>query len=315
MIERIQDLMKYETAGDPISGLKWTRKTTVKIAEELHSLGIDVSPNTVGKLLKQMDFRLRVNHKKTSSGSRPDRDEQFHYIAQQRQQFECEGLPILSIDTKKRELVGNFKNPGSTWRQQAIPVNDHDFRSDALGIAIPYGLFDEQANRGSVFVGVSADTSEFAVESLAKWWRYDGRHRYPQAQHILLLADGGGSNSPHRRAWKYLLQTRFCDRHGLTVTVCHYPTGASKWNPIEHRLFSEISKNWAGEPLVSYETILKFIRTTTTTTGLQVKAYLDPRNYPKKTKISEEQMSQLVLEKHETQPQRNYTLKPRRKGR
>jgi hypothetical protein len=311
VIERIHELMKYDTAGDPISGLKWTHKTPAKIAQELRSLSIEVSPNTVARLLKQMDFKRRVNHKKVSTGSSDDRDEQFHHIAQLRKQFERQGLPILSVDTKKRELVGNFKNPGSAWRQQAIPVNDHDFRSDAEGIAIPYGVYDVQANRGTVFVGSSHDTSEFAVESIAKWWHKDGRSRYPQARRLLILADGGGSNSPQRRAWKHNLQTRLCDHHGLTVTVAHYPPGTSKYNPIEHRLFSEISKNWVGEPLVSYETILKFIETTTTSTGLEVKAYLDPETYPTKIKISDEQMSQLALSKHKTQPKRNYTLEPR----
>ncbi len=208
-------------------------------------------------------------------------------------------------------MVGLFKNPGTALRRQPIPVNDHDFRSLAQGVAIPYGVYDEKANRGSVFVGTSHDTSEFAVESIAKWWRYDGRRRYPKTDHLLILADAGGSNSATRRTWKYALQTRLCDRHQLSVTVTHYPAGASKWNPIEHRLFSEISKNWAGEPLRSYETILNYIRTTKTTTGLRVKAYLDKKHYPKSVKISKQQMEELALEKHEALPKWNYTLTPR----
>ncbi len=282
-----------------------------KIAAELKTVGINVSPNTVAKLLKKLDFRLRVNHKKISSGSGPERDQQFGYIAEVRERFARDGLPIISVDTKKRELVGLFKNPGAAWRHEPIPVNDHDFRSQAQGVAIPYGIYDEKVNRGSVFVGTSHDTSEFAVESIEKWWRYDGRRRYPMTDHLLILADAGGSNSPTRRLWKYALQTKLCDRHQLSVTVTHYPSGASKWNPIEHRLFSEISKNWAGEPLRSYETILNYIRTTKTTTGLRVKAYLVKKNYPKSVKITNRQMQELALEKHETLPKWNYTLTPR----
>ena len=306
--------MKYDTAGDPITGLKWSRRTMAKIAAELKTVGIDVSPNTVAKLLKKLDFRPRVNHKKLSSGSGPERDQQFGYIAEVRKRFARDGLPIISVDTKKRELVGLFKNPGTAWRRQPIPVNDHDFRSQAQGVAIPYGVYDEKVNRGSVFVGTSHDTSEFAVESIEKWWRYDGRRRYPKTDHLLILADAGGSNSATRRLWKYALQTKLCDRHQLSVTVTHYPAGASKWNPIEHRLFSEISKNWAGEPLRSYETILNYIRTTKTATGLRVKAYLVKKQYPKSVKVSDRQMQKLALEKHKTLPKWNYTLAPRENG-
>ncbi len=306
--------MKYDTAGDPVSGVKWSHRTLAKLAAELAAAGINVSPNSVAKLLKMLDFRPRVNHKKLSSGSGPQRGQQFDYIAEQRQRFAEDALPIVSVDTKKRELVGAFKNRGTAWRRQAVPVNDHDFRSLAFGVAIPYGVYDEQANRGSVFVGTSHDTSDFAVESIEKWWRWDGRRRYPQADQLLILADSGGSNNPTRRAWRYGLQTKLCDRHDLSVTVAHYPTGASKWNPIEHRLFSEISKNWAGEPLTSYETILNHIRTTRTTKGLRVKGYLVEKHYSKGVKISDKQMEQLVLEKHKTLPKWNYTLSPRDNG-
>lgn len=303
--------MKNETAGDPITGLKWTRRTTQKIADQLEALGIEVSAKTVAKLLKQTGFSLRVNHKKLTTRSAPDRDEQFAYIAHTREHFAKQGWPIVSVDTKKRELVGNFKNGGTAWSREATAVNDHDFRSDSLGIAIPHGIYDPQANRGSVFVGVSCDTSHFAADNLAKWWVYNGRKSYPKAKQLLILADGGGSNGYRTRAWKQGLQTRLCDRHGLTVTVCHYPTGASKWNPIEHRLFSEIQKNWAGKPLDSYETILKYVRTTRTSTGLTVKAYLAPKEYPKGVRISDEEMAELKLRRHDTQPERNYTLSPR----
>jgi hypothetical protein len=303
--------MKHETAGDPVTGLKWTRRTTEKIAEELRNLGIDVSAKTVGRLLKRMGFSLRVNHKKLSRGSGPDRDQQFAYIAEMRESFAKRGWPVVSIDTKKKELVGNFKNGGTAWNREAVLVNDHDFRSDALGIAIPYGIYDVQAHRGFLFIGTSHDTSRFAVDNLAKWWVYDGRRRYPNATQLLILADGGGSNGPRIRAWKHALQERLCDPHGLTVTACHYPTGASKWNPIEHRLFSEISKNWAGRPLDSYETLVKYARTTTTSTALKVRAYLVRKDYHNGVKITDEEMAELRLRPHDTQPARNYTVSPR----
>jgi hypothetical protein len=190
-------------------------------------------------------------------------------------------------------------------------VNDHDFRSDAEGIALPYGIYDLQANHGYLFVGTTHDTPAFAADNLARWWVYAGRRRYPEATELLVLADGGGSNGARTRAWKHALQQRLCDRHGLTVTVCHYPVGASKWNPIEHRLFSEISKNWAGKPLDSYQTVLNYASTTRTKTGLQVNAYLVNTNYPTGIKINDQQMHQLRLRPHETQPTRNYTLTPR----
>ena len=303
--------MKHETAGDPMTGLKWTQRTTEKIAQELGSLGIEVSAKTVARLLKRMGFSLRVNHKKLSRGSGDTRDEQFAYIAEMRELFSDRRCPIVSVDTKKKELVGNFKNGGAAWERQPRLVSDHDFRSDADGIAVPYGVYDVRANRGSVFLGMSSDTPYFAADSLAKWWVYNGRTRYPEARRVLVLADGGGSNGYRTRAWKHGLQTRLCDRHGLTVTVCHYPTGTSKWNPIEHRLFSEISKNWAGRPLDSYATIVNYLRSTTTSTGLAVKAYLVRRDYAKGVRISDAEMAALKLRRHDTQPERNYTLSPR----
>ena len=270
-------MLTYETAGDPASGLKWTRKTTAKIAEELGNLGIRVSPKTVAKLLKEMGFSLRANQKKLSrsSVSPKERNEQFLYIAEQRKSFADKGDIIISIDTKKKELVGNFKNDGQVWTRQAVAVDDHDFRSQAKGVAIPYGIYDMLANLGSIFVGTSYDTSEFAVECLAMWYAFEGRLRYPNTREVLVLADSGGSNGRKRRAWKYWLQVKLCNVFGLTLTVCHYPPGTSKWNPIEHRLFSEISKNWAGHPLDSYKTVLNYIGTTATKTGLKVNSYLN----------------------------------------
>ena len=228
-----------------------------------------------------------------------------------REEFAERGLPVISVDTKKKELVGNFKNSGAAWSQKPVLVKDHDFRSTADGIAVPYGIYDVQANRGSLFVGTSHDTSAFAVDNLAKWWNYDGRRRYPDATKLLILADGGGSNGFRTRAWKLFLQERLCDRYGLDVTVCHYPTGASKWNPIEHRLFSELSKNWAGRPLDSYQTILNYARSTTTSTGLRVKSYFVPKHYTKGVRVSDQVLAELRVDEHETQSARNYTLRPR----
>ena len=248
MIDRITQLLKLETAGDPMSELKWTRKTTQKVASELRDLGISVSPNTVGRLLRQMGYSLRVNHKQLSrvcKTPRAQRDAQFQYIAQLRKDSTAHGLPIISVDTQKKELVGLFKNPGAAWSQQAHQVSDHDFASEADGKVIPYGIYDLLANRGTIYVGTSVDTAEFAVDAIEAWWSTEGRQRYDGAEQLTILADGGGSNGSTNRLWKQSLY-QFAQRHAIAVTVAHYPPGASKWNPIEHRLFSEISKNWAG---------------------------------------------------------------------
>jgi hypothetical protein len=293
-----------------MTGLKWSRRTTDKIAHLLGIYGFVVSPNTVARLLHEMDYSLRVNQKKLATGSSPDRNLQFDYIADLRERFRHRRLPIISVDTKKRELVGNFKNSGTRWDRQPWPVHDHDFRSDSTGVAIPYGIYQPLTNRGSVIVGVSHDTSAFAAHAIAQWWQREGLRQYACSRQLLILADAGGSNSCRRRAWKTELQSQLADCFHLTVTVAHYPTGASKWNPIEHRLFSEISKNWAGEPLDSYQKILNFIRTTSTKTGLAVSAYLDRRHYPTGTEPTHEQLRRLKLEPHETLPSWNYTIRP-----
>lgn len=302
--------MRYDTGGDPMTGLKWSRRTTEKIARELESFGIQVSRGTVARLLREMGYSLRVNRKNISSTSSDDRNEQFEYIASVREQFAARGDPVVSVDLKKKELIGQFKNAGTTWTQEPVLVNDHDFRSDAVGMAIPYGVYDVQDNSAAVVVGTSRETPEFAVASIGKWWRYRGSKRHPKARELLILADNGGGNGATPRAWKHFIQWRLCDKFGISVTVCHYPPGASKWNPIEHRLFSEISKNWKGRPLDSYDTCLNYIATTRTATGLNVKAYLDKREYEKGIEISKEQMDLLRLERHETLPKWNYTLRP-----
>lgn len=311
MIQEIEKLLEHDRAGCPQSGLQWTRRTTEKIAAELGALDIKVSANTVGRLLKGLGFALRVNHKKLSRGSAPDRDEQFRYIAQLRERFQQAGQPIISIDTKKKELIGNFRNPGQVWSRTPHAVNDHDFRSDAEAVAVPYGIYDILANRGTLYVGTSSDTPAFACSNLERWWRAEGEARYPDATELLILADGGGSNGHRVRAFKYWLQHHLCDAHCLVVTVAHYPAGASKWNPIEHRLFSEISKNWAGRPLDSLDTLLAYAASTRTATGLEVTAQRVEGLFQTGEKISKAQMKALDHEPHQVQPNRNYTLYPR----
>jgi hypothetical protein len=286
------------------------RKTPDKIAQLLQQLGIPVSSNTVARLLRQMNYSLRVNHKQLASDASPDRDQQFDLISEKRASFERLGLPIISVDTKKRELIGNFKNPGRKWQRSPTLVLDHDFPSDASGIAIPYGIYEPLANRAAVFVGLSHDTSAFAAHSIADWWRRVGLRRYHRARQLLILADTGGSNGCRSRAWKTELQSQLCNRFHLSVTVAHYPTGASKWNPIEHRLFSQISKHWAAEPLTSYQKLLHLLRTTTTSTGLAVRAYLDTHQYSTGIIPDPEIIRSLRLVHNKHLPAWNYTILP-----
>lgn len=302
--------MVHDTAGDPITGLKWTRKTTAKISRELRRAGLTVSATTVGRLLRGLGYSLRVNHKKLAHGCPEQRNRQFHRIKALRSAFVQDDLPIISVDTKKKELVGQFKNAGSVWAKTPTLVEDHDFRSDGVGMAIPYGTYDLRANTGNVSVGISHDTPAFAVNAIARWWRQDGRRRYPKATGLLILADGGGSNGARVRAWKYELQRKFCDVFGLAVTVAHFPPGTSKWNPIEHRLFSEITKNWRGQPLKDYETILKYLRTTATSTGLSVRATLIRRAFRTGVSLTKAQMAAINLTPGKVLPQWNYTIRP-----
>jgi hypothetical protein len=293
-----------------MTGLRWSRRTTTSISEELLALGIRVCPNTVARLLDQMGYSLRVNHKQISTSHSPNRNLQFEYLADLRYRFHRRHLPIISVDTKKRELVGNFRNPGRRWECSPRRVFDHDFRTDSIGVAIPYGIYDITGNRGAFVVGVSHDTPAFAAHAIAHWWQQEGAHRYSGSRQILILADTGGSNGYRCYAWKTELQSRLANAFALSVTVAHYPTGASKWNPIEHRLFSEVSRNWAGEPLDSYQKILNYARTTKTQSGLTVTAYLDRRDYPCGLKPTPKQIASLRLQRHETLPEWNYTIKP-----
>lgn len=257
-----------------------------------------------------MDFSLRVNRKQIATNSSPYRDQQFQHISQLRARFQRQGLPVISVDSKKRELIGNFKNSGAKWGRSPVLVNDHDFRSDASGVGISYGIYDLPNNRGTVCVGVSHDTTAFAAHSIARWWKREGIALHGHAPKLLVLADSGGSNSCNSWAWKTELQTQLCNPFGITITIAHYPTGASKWNPIEHRLFSYISKNWAAEPLASYEKMLGFISSTSTTTGLSVTAYLDRAEYPTGLKPDRQLISSLALKPDKTLPRWNYTIAP-----
>ena len=307
--------MEHDTAGDPVKGCKWTRKTTAKIAQQLRRAGIRVSPNTVGKLLKQMKFSLRMNLKSLESGlSKPpdprERDLQFRYIRSQILYYMANTMPVISVDTKSRELMGMFHQPGRTWSREPIKVLDHDFPSDSQGVAIPYGIYDLSRNEGFVCVGTSRDTSEFAVDSIRTWWLRAGSTHYPDADRLLILADCGGSNGYRTRLWKHQLQVAFCNRFDLQVKVCHYPPGSSKWNPIEHRMFSFISNNWSAQPLHDYETVLKFIRTTKTAAGLKLRASLIKKHYYKGKKVTDQQMQQITLKRHTLRPNWNYSILP-----
>jgi hypothetical protein len=277
----LEEMLSDEVAGSPEGEHKWVRSSARRPAQRLKERGFSVAHNTVWRLLKRLGFSMRTNVRKRRGITRDagQRDEQFRYIAAQRKAFTEAGLPVISVDTKKKVLIGNFRNPGRAWCKKPPEVNEHDYASQAECLAVPFGVYDIARNEGYVVVGISHNTPEFAVTSIARWWEEEGRAAYPGAKEVLILADGGGGNGSRARAWKLNLQEKLCDRFGLAVTVCHYPSGCSKWNPVEHRLFSQISKNWEGKPLRTLGIMLGYIRGTTTTTGLTVKACLDEAIY------------------------------------
>jgi len=313
----VQDLLakilEETTAGDPMSQLRWTSKSTRTIAEELTRLGHPVSWVTVARCLDDMGYSLQANRKSKEGPQHADRDAQFRYINRQVKTLLATGDPVISVDTKKKELVGAFKNGGRTWRPKGKPqeVNTKDFPSLAQGKALPYGVYDTGQNRAVVNVGVTHDTAEFAVESIRRWWKLDGRKSYPAAGRLLICADAGGSNGNRLRAWKVNLQ-EMADQIQIPITVCHYPPGTSKWNKIEHRLFSFISLNWRGAPLINYETIINLIGGTKTRTGLKVKAVLDTNQYETGIKVSTKQLEEIQIRRHKVHPAWNYTISPRR---
>jgi hypothetical protein len=294
-----------------MSSKKWVRSSLRKLSAALAQEGYAVGRMTVRRLLKKLDYSLKANRKQDGGPPHPDQDRQFRYIRRVKRLFLAHGHPVISVDTKKKELIGNFKNPGQAWCQQAEEVDVHDFPQDAVGRAVPYGIYDLWHNEGYIYVGTSADTSEFAVDAIGLWWEDEDRSTFPDESKLLVLADAGGSDGCRFRLWKEQLQEQLADHLGIEVMVCHYPRGASKWNPIEHRLFSYISLNWAGKPLRSFETMLSYIRGTTTEAGLKVRAFLVDRVYEKGRKVSDQEMKALNLQRRRVCPTWNYVIKPR----
>jgi transposase len=305
----LQHIMEESTAGDPMSTLKWTTKSTRSIAAQLEKRGHSVCYVTVARCLHQLGYSLQANVKSIEGRQHPDRDAQFRYINRQVNAFIRTEDPVISVDTKKKELVGAFRNAGRAWRRQGEPseVFTHDFPHLGKGKAVPYGTYDVARDHGLVNVGISHDTGEFAVESIRRWWRLVGKRNYTQAKRLLICADAGGSNGPRLRAWKLHLQ-RLANEMRIPISVCHYPPGTSKWNKIEHRLFSFISLTWKGQPLVSFETVVNLIGSTRTRSGLKVKAVLDTRQYEPGQEISAQEMKDLNLKGAAFHPEWNYTL-------
>ncbi|WLQ39901.1 ISAzo13 family transposase [Streptomyces laculatispora] len=304
-------LVEPDERGDPMSPLRWTVKSTRTLAQELSRAGHKVSADTVAGLLREEGFSLQANAKTLEGGGHPDRDAQFRYLNEQVREHRDAGQPVISVDTKKKELVGEFKNGGRQWQPAGDPVlvDVHDFADPLLGKAVPYGVYDIEANIGWVNVGTDHDTAAFAVESIRRWWHGQGQDAYPQAARLLITADAGGSNGYRTRAWKLEL-ARLASETGLTITVCHLPPGTSKWNKIEHRLFSHITMNWRGRPLTSHEVIVQSITATTTRTGLRVTATLDTNTYPTGVRIGDAEMAAMPLTRHAFHGEWNYALHP-----
>jgi len=309
--ENLDSLVNPFTRGDPESPLRWTCKSVRKLAEELKAMGHKTSHRMVAELLHEMGYSLQSNSKTREGKNHPDRDEQFQYINGLVKQTLTSGNPAISVDTKKKELVGDFKNGGREWRPKGKPeeVRVHDFKIKELGRAAPYGVYDIGKNKGWVSVGTDHDTAEFAVATIRNWWKGMGLPLYPEAQRILITADGGGSNGHRLRLWKTELQ-RLADEIGIPITVCHFPPGTSKWNKIEHKLFSFITKNWRGKPLVSHEAIVNLISATSTKEGLQVYSEIDTTRYPTGKKVTDAELAQVQLERHEFHGDWNYTISP-----
>jgi hypothetical protein len=314
IVEGLDQLLRDATAGDPMTGLKWTHKSTRKLRADLRRRGIRISRGTVARLLHQRKYSLRTNRKRLAGTDDRDRDRQFRYLTRIRRWYLTHGLPVISVDTKKKELVGNFKNPGRCWRKIDRDVRDHDFAKDASERGIPYGIYDLGRNAGYVVIGTTRETTAFAVAAIRRCWLSVGPTAYPAARRLLIEADCGGANGNRRIAWKAGLQG-LADEFGLIISVTHYPPGASKWNPVEHRMFSLISENWAGEPLIDYETMLKFIRRTRSTTGFHCRACLDRRKYEKGVKVTREERATIRLKPRSVLPRWNDTIWPHLAGR
>jgi hypothetical protein len=312
LLAAIESLLEPSTRGDPESPLRWTCKSIRRLSDELTRQRHAISPNTVALLLKEAGYSLQANRKTREGASHPDRDAQFQYINGLVRHALDQGQPAISVDTKKKELIGNFRNAGREWRPAGTPeeVRVHDFIDKKLGKAIPYGVYDILNNQGWVSVGIDHDTAQFAANSIRRWWQRMGRYRFPKARELLITADGGGSNGSRSRLWRVCLQ-ELADDLELKLAVCHFPPGTSKWNKIEHRLFSFITQNWRGKPLVSCEAIVNLIAKTTTRAGLSVKAALDDNHYQTAIKVSDEELARLRLTPHQFHGDWNYTLSPR----
>lgn len=309
---RLERLLESTTRGDPQSSLRWTCKSVRRLAAELQREGYEIGHQRVAELLSELGYSLQANAKTIEGSSQPDRDAQFEHIATRVKEFQSRGQPVISVDTKKKELVGNYKNSGREWCPKGTPekVKVHDFADPQLGKAIPYGVYDPSANSGWVSVGVDHDTAQFAVETIRQWWSQMGRERYPAATDLLITADAGGSNGSRNRLWKLSLQ-KLADALGIRISVCHLPPGTSKWNKIEHRLFSFITLNWRGRPLTSHEVIVNLIANTTTRKGLKIQAALDTAQYPTGIKVTNQELAQVKIIPHDFHGDWTYTIAPK----
>jgi hypothetical protein len=314
IIGALERMLGDETAGDPMTDQKWARSSLRKLQARLREEGHLASPSTIARLLRDLGYSPKACKRRRAGDQCPGRDEQFEHIRAHRHRFLSERLPVISVDTKKKELIGNFRNQGRAWCRESEEVNEYDFPSGAACLAVPYGIYDLGTNTGYVVVGISHNTPEFAATAISRWWENEGRAAHPRARELMICADGGGGNANRSRAWKFNLQEKVSDRFGLRLTVCHYPSGCSKWNPVEYRLFSQISLNWAGRPLRSLPIMLAYIQGTTTAAGLTVRAELDEGTYRKGQRVMKEDMERLNLQHHEVNPQWNYTISPRPHG-
>ncbi len=309
--QALDDLVEPFTRGDPMTPLRWTSKSTTKLAEELNKRGFKIDPKTVYNMLREKDYSMQANRKTNEGSSHPDRDEQFHFINDQAKECHASDCPVISVDTKKKENLGNYKNGGQEWCPKKSPtkVNMHDFPDKELGKVAPYGIYDLSENKGWVSLGISSDTAEFAVASIRSWWNEVGQFRYKNSTSIMITADCGGSNGYRVRLWKYELQ-KFSNEISKKIIVCHFPPGTSKWNKIEHRMFCFITKNWRGSPLIDLQTVVNLISNTTTKKGLEIKVKVDKRKYEKGRKISADEFAEINLEKREFHGEWNYIIRP-----
>lgn len=311
IIPALKALVEFHTKGDPESTLLWTNKGLRKLAAELKAQGFNVCPSTVAKLLKECGYTLQLNRKEKEGKSVPDRNEQFHHINEQSIAFQEAGEPVISVDTKKKELIGEYKNEGREYRKKGDPirVNTHDFPDKENGKVAPYGIYDIGKNKGWVNVGITSDTAEFAVNAIRSWWHNMGKEDYPKASKLMITADCGGSNGYRVRLWKWELQL-LANELNLEIHVCHFPPGTSKWNKIEHKMFSYITQNWRGVPLISHEVVVQLIGNTRTTKGLRIEAQLDYREYQKGKKVTNEDFNRIAITKNEFRGEWNYTISP-----